>query len=374
MESMKQNKSIKILVIILILLIVVAGVLLAIKIIGDNNKQEVNNNVASQNSEQTNTATVVEVKEPQIFQGSDRPIAVMIDNHRGALPQAGLNDAYLVYEMIVEGGESRLMALFKGVNLEQIGPVRSARHYFLDYALENDAIYVHFGWSPQAQSDISRLSVDNINGIYESSTSFWRTKDKNAPHNVATSTEKILEIANRKGYSTQSNQESVLNYVADPVNLDSEMIATTVTIPYSNSNEVTYEYDEATQRYVRYDRGEKQVDWVTGETVTTKNIIIVKVKNTTLNDGENKGRQTLDNIKTLDGYYITNGKAIAITCEKTDRAEQTVYKDLEGNEIEVNDGNTFIQMCPIDSEIVIEPGEKSAEEVQTNTMQTNTQE
>ena len=374
MKSMGQNKSIKILVIILILLIVVAGVLLAIKIIGDSNKQEVNNNVASQNSEQTNTATVVEVKEPQIFQGTERPIAVMIDNHRGALPQAGLNDAYLVYEMIVEGGESRLMALFKGVNLEQIGPVRSARHYFLDYALENDAIYVHFGWSPQAQSDISRLSVDNINGIYESSTSFWRTKDKRAPHNVATSTEKILEIANRKGYSTQSNQESVLNYVADPVNLDSEMIATTVTIPYSDSNEVTYEYDEATQRYVRYDRGEKQVDWVTGEDVTTKNIIIVKVKNTTLNDGENKGRQTLDNIKTLDGYYITNGKAIAITCEKTDRAEQTVYKDLEGNEIEVNDGNTFIQMCPIDSEIVIEPDEENAEEVQTNTIQTNTQE
>ena len=373
MESMKQNKSIKILVIILVLLIVVAGVLLAIKWISDN-EQKVNNNVESENSEQTNTATVVEVKEPQIFQGTDRPIAVMIDNHRGALPQAGLNDAYLIYEMIVEGGESRLMALFKGVDLEKIGPVRSARHYFLDYALENDAIYVHYGWSPQAQSDISRLSVDNINGIYESSTSFWRTKDKNAPHNVATSTEKILEIANRKGYSTQSNQESVLNYVADPVNLDSEMIATTVTIPYSNSNEVTYEYDEATQRYVRYDRGEKQVDWVTGETVTTKNIIIVKVKNTTLNDGENKGRQTLDNIKTLDGYYITNGKAIAITCEKTDRAEQTVYKDLEGNEIEVNDGNTFIQMCPIDSEIVIEPGEEIAEEVQTNTMQTNTQE
>ena len=372
---MGQNKSIKILVIILVLLIVVAGVLLAIKIIGDANKQEVDQNVelAKENTQQNDT-TVVEVKEPQIFKGTDRPIAVMIDNHKGALPQAGLNDAYLVYEMIVEGGESRLMALFKGVNLEQIGPVRSARHYFLDYALENDAIYVHFGWSPQAQSDISKLSVDNINGIYESSTSFWRTKDKKAPHNVATSTEKILEIANRKGYSTQSNKESVLNYVADPVNLDSDMIATTVTIPYSNSNEVTYQYDEATGRYIRYDRGEKQVDWVTGETVTTKNIIIVKVKNTTLNDGENKGRQTLDNIKALDGYYITNGKAIPITCEKTDRAEQTVYKDLEGNEIEVNDGNTFIQMCPINSEIEIEPGEENAEEVQTNTMQINTQE
>lgn len=370
---MGQNKSIKILVIILTLLILVAGVLLAVKIIGDSNPQQTSNNVANENSEQDNNTTVVEVKEPQIFQGSDRTIAVMLDNHKGAIPQAGLNDAYIVYEMIVEGGESRLMALFKGVDLEKIGPVRSARHYFLDYALENDAIYVHFGWSPQAQSDISRLSVDNINGIYESSTSFWRVKDKKAPHNVATSTEKILEIANRKGYSTKSEQESVLNYVADPVNLDSEMIATTVTIPYSNSNKVTYEYDEATQRYIRYDRGEKQVDWVTGETVTTKNIIIAKVKNTTLNDGENKGRQTLDNIKSLEGYYITNGKAIAITCEKTDRSEQTVYKDLEGNEIEINDGNTFIQMCPIDSEITIEPGEETQIDTQTNIVQTNAQ-
>ena len=90
-----------------------------------------------------------------IFEGNDRPIAVMIDNHKGAWPQVGLNSAYSVYEIIVEGGETRLMALFKGVDLEKIGPVRSARHYFLDYALENDAIYVHYGWSPKAQSDIS---------------------------------------------------------------------------------------------------------------------------------------------------------------------------------------------------------------------------
>ena len=100
---------------------------------------------------------VEEVKTVQIYQGTDRPIAVMIDNHKDALPQGGLNDAYMVYEIIVEGGESRLMALFKGVEPEQIGPVRSSRHYFLDYALENDAIYAHFGWSPQAQYDISAL-------------------------------------------------------------------------------------------------------------------------------------------------------------------------------------------------------------------------
>ena len=83
----------------------------------------------------------------------------------------------------------------------------------------------------------------------------------------------------------------------------------------------------------------------------TKNIIITKCKNTTLDDGSGKGRQTLDNVKTLDGYYITNGKYIPIKCYKTSRSSQTVYKDLEGNEIKVNDGKTFIQICPINSKI-----------------------
>ena len=259
------------------------------------------------------------------------------------------------------------MALFKDVDLDKIGPIRSARHYFLDYALENDAIYVHFGWSPQAQSDISKLDVDNINGIYESSTSFWRVKDKYAPHNAVTSTEKILEMAKGDDYKLTSNIESVLNYVADEVELDSDMEATKITIPYSYYNTVEYEYDEQLKEYVRYSRDKKQVDWDTKETVTTKNIIIVKCENWTLNDGENKGRQTLDNVKTLKGYYITNGKAIEITAEKTSRAGQTVYKDLQGNEIEVNDGNTFIQICPIDSKIKIEPGVKVVPET-TNTI------
>lgn len=365
---MKVSVGIKVLVAILVLLIIVVGVLLAINMIKKSEiKGEIKTGEQIQNEEQKGT-TVVEVKEPKIFQGNNRPIAVMIDNHKGAMPQAGLNDAYIVYEIIVEGGESRLMALFKGVDLEKIGPVRSSRHYFLDYALENDAIYVHFGWSPQAQSDISKLGVNNINGINESSSSFWRTKDKYSPHNVATNTKKILEIAERKGYATTSTKDSVLHYVADEVNLKGNMEATKVTIPYSDSNTVKYEYDPVTKRYTRYSRETKQVDWDTKETVTTKNIIIVKCTNSTLNDGSGKGRQTLDNVKALNGYYITNGKAIEITAEKSTRAGQTVYKDKDGNVIDVNDGNTFIQICPIDSKIKIEPGETGTETTNTNSI------
>ena len=277
----------------------------------------------------------------------------MIDNNINAMPQAGLLEADIIYEIIVEGGESRLMLILQDKDLEKIGPVRSARHYFLDYALENDAIYVHYGWSPQAQADITSLGVDNINGIYESSSDFWRVSDKYAPHNAVTSTEAILEIANRKGYRIRKDKENVLNYVVDEVELEDGEVANTVTIPYSTGNIVEYEYDEDLKEYVRYSRGEKQVDWDTEKTVTTKNIIIEKAENWTLNDGSGKGRQTLDNVEELEGYYITNGKAIEITCDKTSRKGQTVYKDLEGNEIDVNDGKTFIQICPIEAEIEI---------------------
>ena len=150
--------------------------------------------------------TAKEEKKVQIFQGNERTFAVMIDNHNQAWPQAGLNKAYLVYEAIVEGGETRLMALFKGVTVDKIGPVRSSRHYFLDYALENDAIYAHLGWSPQAQGDISSLGVNNINGqAYDtgaartSSSKYWREQSRKAPHNAFTSINSLYQIAKDKG-------------------------------------------------------------------------------------------------------------------------------------------------------------------------------
>ena len=345
------NKGTKAFAIVLVLLIIIAGVLFALKIVGENNTQMANGESASPEVNEQEP----EVPTPKTLAGDSRPVAVMIDNHIDAMPQAGLLEADIVYEIIVEGGETRLMLILQDEDdLEKVGPVRSSRHYFLDYALENDAIYVHYGWSPQAQSDISTLGVDNINGIYESSSSFWRVQDKYAPHNAVTSMENIMDIADRKGYRADREKENVLNYVVDEVNLADGKAANTVTIPYSYANTVKYKYDADKKEYVRYSRGEKQKDWDSGKTVTTKNIIITKARNSTLNDGSGKGRQTLDNVDTLDGYYITNGKAIKITCEKESRSGQTVYKDLEGNEIDVNDGKTFIQICPIDADVEFE--------------------
>ena len=390
-----MKKAINILLIMLAIFVIVVGGLVIYKYLDMSNLNNTNQTIdTGANIEEELPETIPEPEpEVQIFKGIDRPIAVMIDNHSDAWPQANLNKAYLVYEIVVEGGETRLMALFKVQDLEKIGPVRSSRHYFLDYALENDAIYVHHGWSPQAQSDISTLKVNNINGLVESSNDFWRVKDKSSPHNMFTTMASILKIADRKGYEITSSQKSILNYNAREFNLsdkyeleivvdetendeiveqedvENEKITTpidenadktraiaanSVTIPHSKLQTVKYEYNVETKTYTRYARKRVQTDYITGEPVTTKNIIITMCDNYTLKDSENKGRQGLKNIGTFDGYYITNGNAIPIKCTKTARDEQTIYKDLDGNEIEVNDGNTFINICPTSAEVVFE--------------------
>ncbi len=352
----KEKGGVKVLIAILVVLIIVAGVVLAYKITQDKNNTET---ILGEENKET-VGAEEEKKTVQIFSGNDRPFAVMIDNHSDAWPQAGLDQAYMVYEIIVEGGETRLMALFKGADLDKIGPVRSARHYFIDYAMENDAIYVHFGQSPQAQSDIKKYSIDDINGIAEDGTTFWRVKDKAAPHNAVTNTEKLLESAKSKNYRTTSTEKSVLNYVVDEVNLEEGLAADTITIPHSDLQTVTYEYDEENKVYVRYAREEEQTDWDTDEPITTKNIIITFCNNYTLTDSENKGRQGLKNIGTFDGYYITNGRAIQIQCIKNARDEKTVYQDMNGNEIKVNDGNTFVNICPTNADVEIEGTEETA--------------
>ena len=386
----KENGSVsKILIVVLLVILIIGGSLFYIKYMEYNgghpawvNKLFGSSDVVTNGvdgleglDENNEVVEVVIPNEPvvektvQIFQGDERPIAVMIDNHDGARPQVAINDAYICYEIIVEGGYTRLMPIFKGQDLEKIGPVRSARHYFLDYALEHDAIYVHFGHSPQAASDIKKLKVEDIEGMYYSSSQFTRTSGKYAPHNVIVSTDSILDIAESKKYELTSDKDSVLNYSVDEIELEAEasdtievLDAEKVYIPFSYSQDVSFEYDEEKKVYVKYANDKKQVDWVSKEDVTFKNLIVTFAKNYPLNDGSGKDRQGLENIGAKKGYYITNGKAIEITCYKKSRDSQTVYKDLDDNEIEVNDGNTYVGICPLNAKVKITPGKKAVEE------------
>ncbi len=184
------------------------------------------------------------------LESNTRPIAVMINNHKTAQPyQTGLNDAYLVYEIVVEGGITRMMAVFKDQDTATIGTVRSSRHYFLDYAQENDAIYTHFGWSPQAEEDINNLNIDNINGMVDSG--FWRDQEllnNGVPseHTAYNNIENILKVADKRGYETTSTKDTLLNYSIDEIDLstmEGAIKADNVFIEYSSYQKNTFKYD-----------------------------------------------------------------------------------------------------------------------------------
>ena len=301
-------------------LIIVAGVLLVLLISLFFIKNDKKNEVVPK--EEPKVQEEEKVKEKLSIYDEDsktRPYAVMIPNDSVAKKrQYGLSKAYLIYEITVEGGFTRLLALFKDVDVDKIGPTRSSRHYYLDYALESDAIYVHFGWSPQAQSDISTLGINNLNGLYNPSNMFWRDKQYSSPNNAFTNTDNIKKAVEAKKYRTTSEDYELLKYSKNiDISKDTTVIsAKNVKINYSGNTYVKYVYDETNKYYLRYNKEKEHIDMGTNEQIHMKNILVLKM-NTSNIGGDDKGRQNLNNIGNGEGYYITEGNAIKIGLAKT---------------------------------------------------------
>lgn len=330
---------------------------------------------SNRNSKPTQTVappTVVEEKEKEVKvvnvvdeTSNQRPIAVMLDNNIGNIPHAGLMNSYLNYEIIVEGGLTRIMAVYKDSNVQLIGPIRSARHYFLDYAMESDAIFIHYGWSPQAEKDIAKFGINNINGMTEK-TAFNRDTKLKSPHNVFSIKKNIDSYLSTKGYNLSSDNWRLLKYSAEPVSLIESTSETNSTgtalntdarqasrvyIEYSSSENRTYSYDSSNEYYLRSSNGAAHIDRMSNQQLHYKNIIIEKVENKTI-DAE--GRQELTTCGTGTGFYITNGYARPITWSKASRNGKTRFTYSDGTEVVFNDGNTFIQIVPITSNITIQ--------------------
>ena len=275
---------------------------------------------------------------------NERPIAVMIDNdNKDARPQAGLDEAYLMYEMPVEGGATRFMVLFRNTNTEKIGPVRSSRHYFLDFVKENDAIYTHYGWSPKASQDISKFGVNNINGVSGAAGNvFWRErKFKGDWHSAYTSIERIKERASNRGYKSETDTKNEIKYSTEYINLPEENIATEITLPYAGMYKTGYKYNAETGLY------EKQINnaphtMQNGNVLSFKNIIVELIADKPLGDGS--ARREIITSGSGNGYYFTNGAFEEITWSKASRTEPTVYKKTDGEELLINPGNTIINI------------------------------
>ncbi len=364
-----MNKKTKLVIIIssIVLILLIAGITLGINISNNKNNEE----IATNNETGNNQEIVVEVNEEKVdiidINSKTRPYAVAVNNTAVAVKvQEGLNKAYLVYEIPTEGNTSRVLALYKDIKEDLvIGTVRSARHNFVDFALESDAILCCFGWSHYAEDDMKKGSIDYLQGLYGGP--YYRKNPENlaSEHTAYTSTSKLDGAVKSKGFKTESNNTILLNYNVSDVDLSSAnnvKKANKVTIPYGSSYyKSSFEYDEETKMYIRYQAGDKCVDYKTKETITTKNIIVQKLSYSMCDDNY---YWDLDTIGTGEGYFITNGYAVPIKWSKSSRSSKTKYtykkgtiidgQDVGGQEIEVSDGRTWIEVQTTKQKTIIE--------------------
>jgi PBP1b-binding outer membrane lipoprotein LpoB len=272
-----------------------------------------------------------------------RPMAIVLDNHPSSRWQAGITKAEIVYECEVEGPFTRYLAIFLTESPEHIGPVRSARPYFLTFALEFDAVFVHVGGSNEALLNIRDYQMANISGM--TSGEFWRYYDtgKTAPNNMYTAMKNLRDAQSYMNYRQEANYE-VWNFSEDPYPLadiyDSQSVSS-FSITYNKDYHVRYDLKEDTGKYNRYVNDKLQIDEYFEDEIVATNIIVQKLRKAVL---DNEGRLALYNISDGEGYYISNGEMIEISWEKTSIRGRTIYKDKDGNEILLNPGQTWIQV------------------------------
>ncbi|PIS41055.1 MAG: hypothetical protein COT26_00110 [Candidatus Kerfeldbacteria bacterium CG08_land_8_20_14_0_20_43_14] len=284
------------------------------------------------------------------------PVAVMIDNASPARPQSGLQSASVVYEALVEGGITRFMAIFDHGEISQIGPVRSARPYFLDWLAEYDAAYAHAGGSPEALGEIVKNRIHDINGIGNSAKAFYRDKTRPAPHNLYTSSNAmyVTTVANKLKISD-------VDIISWQFALPTDVLPATATaankvkINFSGSaksSEVSYAYDSASQTYLRSQAGVSQEDRLTKAQIKVKNLIIQTISNNIM-VGE-KGRLTMKVTDTGKAKIFQNGKVFEATWTKTDASSRTIFSLADGTEVKFQPGNTWIEVLPEGRKVVIE--------------------
>ena len=301
---------------------------------------------------------VIEEKEISIIDldSQSRPYAIVVNNSTVAVGvQTGLQQAYIVYEFPVEGGLTRLMALYKDIPTLTVGTIRSSRHNFLDYAMEHDAIFVHYGWSHYAKDDEIALGYDYINGTLGGGP-FWRDNPEGLAkeHTAYTSLEKINEYVKNKGMRSTTDRGLVLNYdynVASLQNKENSILANKVIIPSSGWINTTYEYDRVNKIYNRFVNGNANIDYYTKEQFTAKNILVQKIKTKMASDNY---YWDLETVGSGDGYFITEGYAVPIKWTKESRDAKTKYTYLDGTEVLLNDGNTYIQLQSVNQTLTIE--------------------
>ena len=275
------------------------------------------------------------------------PLAVMIDNDPNARPQTGLARAQIVYEALAEGAITRFMAIFASATStpDEIGPVRSARPYFVDWAQGYNALYAHVGGSPEALAELTTIAMHNINEFYQGKY-FWRAKDRLPPHNVLGSAGELYAyLENLNAYS--SNYRSWQYKDEAPAE---ERGGQNIEINYNNPLfAVAWQYDKEQNQYRRFMADSPHND-ADGTPITTKNIILLKVSSQVV---DAQLRRHMQNIGDGKAWYCLDGTCDEGTWKKPSLTEREVIYNAQNEEVKFNTGTTWIEVVQYEGNITI---------------------
>ncbi|MGM8216016.1 DUF3048 domain-containing protein [Bacillaceae bacterium W0354] len=276
---------------------------------------------------------------------TNRALAVMVNNHSAARPQTGLVDADMVYEFLAEGAITRFLAIYQSKIPEVVGPVRSARSYYIETAKAHEALYIYHGAAQFIEDDLRQGWVDNLNGSYYDDDRFLfkRESFRVMPHNSYVILENAYEVAKRNNIETEvyhqpwefmSQQELAdSNFQGDDIN--------EVTVHYYDNLVVSYRYNQDTGLFTRYINGEVTADLNTDVPVELANILIYETEHRVIDDAL---RRFIDIESGGDGYLIQKGKIQKIEWKNIDGLMKPF---INGEVAKLVPGKTWINVIPL---------------------------
>lgn len=306
-----------------------------------------------------------------------RPLGVMIENHENARPQSGLLGADVIYEAVAEGGITRFLAMFYCQDAGQVGPIRSARTYFIDFASEygGNPLYAHVGGANQSgpADALSQLDTygwagyNDMNQFSIGFPTFWRDYDRlghpaATEHTMYSTVQKLWDFAAKQRKLTNEDEDGVSwdkGFVPyqfiDDASVSQRPAKQTVHLEFwtGDSNYyVDWAYDTKTNLYKRSNRSTPQIDRNVNKQLAAKNIVILLMQESSANDGYENNVHLLYKTKgTGKAVVFKDGKEIKATWIKSGRTARTIVKDTTGKEIQFNRGLIWFEILPTDGVI-----------------------
>ncbi len=287
---------------------------------------------------------------------NQRPVTgIMIENSIDARPQSGLGQAGVIFEAVAEGGVTRFLALFQDTQPDTVGPIRSARPYYIQWDMGFDAAYAHVGGSDEALQDISAWGVKDMNQFYNGD-SYHRITSRDAPHNVYTGIGTLNQLEAAKGYtSTYSGfpRKKDQTYKT-AATTDSKAKATPAVDSRTPVNSINlalsgptydphFDYNAASNSYNRSEAGEPHIDANTNAQLSPK-VVVAMVVPKAQGALDSSGAYYSDYTVVGSGqvYIFQDGVVTTGTWSKADMKSQITFTDAAGKTIALNPGQTWI--------------------------------